>query len=66
LTHSRHAIRNLRNHYVDAPPEEEGRIDYIFAGGKVRPEGCEIALGGRNGLEIVSDHFGLLATLAFE
>jgi endonuclease/exonuclease/phosphatase family metal-dependent hydrolase len=57
---------SARNHYVDAPPEEEGRIDYIFAGGEPELDGCEIVFDGRNGLEIVSDHFGLLATLAFE
>ena len=57
---------SAQNRYVAAAPGEEGRIDYIFAGGKVRPKGCEIVFDGRNGLEIVSDHFGLLATLAFE
>jgi endonuclease/exonuclease/phosphatase family metal-dependent hydrolase len=57
---------SAQNRYVAAAPGEEGRIDYIFAGGKVRPDGCEIVFDGRNGLEIVSDHFGLLATLAFE
>ena len=25
---------SARNHYVNAPPEEGGRIDYIFAGGE--------------------------------
>jgi len=54
---------SLRNRYVAAPPEEEGRIDYIFAGGELELDGCEIVFDGRNGLEIVSDHFGLLCSL---
>jgi len=54
---------SLRNHYVDAPPEEEGRIDYIFAGGELELDSSEIVFDGRNGLEIVSDHFGVLCSL---
>jgi len=54
---------SLRNHYVDAPPEEEGRIDYIFAGGELELDSSEIVFDGSNGLEIVSDHFGLLCSL---
>jgi endonuclease/exonuclease/phosphatase family metal-dependent hydrolase len=54
---------SLRNPYVDAPPEEEGRIDYIFAGGELELDSGEIVFDGRDGLEIVSDHFGLLCSL---
>jgi len=57
---------SLRNHYVDAPPEEEGRIDYIFAGGELELDSSEIVFDGRSGLEIVSDHFGLLCDFRFK
>ena len=55
-----------QNPYVRAAPEEEGRIDYIFAGGELELNACDIVFDGRNGLQIVSDHFGLLATFRFD
>ncbi len=54
-----------QNRYVDPALEEDGRIDYIFAGGELRPSSCDIVFDGQNGLEIVSDHFGLFCTLEF-
>ena len=53
------------NHYVDPALEEDGRIDYIFAGGGLRVNRCKIVFDGRDGLEIVSDHFGLFCALEF-
>ncbi len=55
-----------RNSYADPAPGEEGRIDYIFACGELRINGCEIVFDGRNGLDLVSDHFGLFCTLGFK
>jgi endonuclease/exonuclease/phosphatase family metal-dependent hydrolase len=53
------------NPYVRAAPGEEGRIDYIFAGGELELNVCDIVFDGRNGLRIASDHFGLLAEFRF-
>src|SRR5208282_5249469 len=55
-----------RNSYADPAPGEEGRIDYIFACGELRINGCEIVFDCRNGLDLVSDHFGLFCTLGFK
>lgn len=57
---------SFRNRYVDSSLWEEGRIDYIFVGGELRIDDCEIVFDGRDGLEIASDHFGLICTLDFD
>jgi endonuclease/exonuclease/phosphatase family metal-dependent hydrolase len=54
-----------KNPYVRVAPGEEGRIDYIFASGELVLDACDIVFDGGNGLQIASDHFGLLATLRF-
>lgn len=53
---------SFQNPYVDRALWQEGRIDYIFAGGELQLKCCEIVFDGRKGLQIVSDHFGLLCT----
>lgn len=55
-----------QNRYVDPTLDEDGRIDYIFAGNELRPHSCEIVFDGRNGLAVASDHFGLLCTFGFK
>jgi endonuclease/exonuclease/phosphatase family metal-dependent hydrolase len=54
-----------KNPYVDPTAWPDGRIDYIFADGELRPADCGIVFDGRHGLGVVSDHFGLFCRFGF-
>jgi maltose 6'-phosphate phosphatase len=55
---------SLQNPYVDPSTTRGQRIDYIFASGELMPKDCSIVFDG-NGLDFVSDHFGVFGHLAF-
>jgi len=41
------------------------RLDYIFASRDLALEDCSVVFDGNNGLDFVSDHFGVFCRLAF-
>ncbi len=53
-----------KNPYVDGARWPDWRIDYIFGEGELKPVDCRVVFDGET-LGIASDHFGVLATLAF-
>jgi endonuclease/exonuclease/phosphatase family metal-dependent hydrolase len=59
FTYARH------NRYVDPSWTVDERIDYIFASSDLVPEDCSVVFDGNNGLDFVSDHFGVFCRLAF-
>ncbi len=54
-----------QNKYVDPIWTEAQRIDYVFANSDLVLEDCSVVFDGNNGLEPVSDHFGVFCKLAF-
>jgi endonuclease/exonuclease/phosphatase family metal-dependent hydrolase len=54
-----------RNKYVDPVWTVDQRIDYVFAGSDLLVKDCAVVFDGNNGLDLVSDHFGVFCTLAF-
>jgi endonuclease/exonuclease/phosphatase family metal-dependent hydrolase len=54
-----------KNPYVDPSSTVDQRIDYIFASGDLVPKDCSVVFDGHNGLDFVSDHFGVFFSLAF-
>lgn len=54
-----------KNRYVEPSWTVDERIDYIFANGDLVTMDCVVVFDGSNGLDLVSDHYGLLADLAF-
>jgi maltose 6'-phosphate phosphatase len=59
VTYARH------NRYVDPSWTVDERIDYIFASRDLALEDCSVVFDGNNGLDFVSDHFGVFCRLAF-
>ena len=59
FTYARH------NRYVDPSWTLDERIDYIFVSRDLVPERCSVVFDGNNGLDFVSDHFGVFCRLAF-
>jgi endonuclease/exonuclease/phosphatase family metal-dependent hydrolase len=53
------------NRYVEPSWTVDERIDYIFANRDVVPKDCSVVFDGSNGLDLVSDHFGVFGNLAF-
>lgn len=53
------------NRYVEPSWTTEQRIDYIFATTNLGLQDCSIVFNGDNGFDLVSDHFGVFAKLAF-
>jgi endonuclease/exonuclease/phosphatase family metal-dependent hydrolase len=53
-----------RNPHVDGARWPDWRVDYIFGEGELRPVDCRVVFDGET-RGIASDHFGVLATLAF-
>ncbi len=54
-----------RNKYVDPVWTVDERIDYVFAGSDLLVKDCAVVFDGNNGLDLVSDHFGVFCALAF-
>lgn len=54
-----------QNKYVDPVWTEDQRIDYVFANSDLLLEDCAVVFDGNNGLDLVSDHFGVFCRLAF-
>jgi endonuclease/exonuclease/phosphatase family metal-dependent hydrolase len=53
------------NQYVHPSWIKLQRIDYIFAGRDVVPTDCSVVFDGSNGLDLVSDHYGVFGNLDF-
>lgn len=51
-----------KNPYVHPSTTRDQRIDYIFAAGDLAAMECAVVFDGRNGLNLASDHYGVLAT----
>jgi len=56
---------STKNKYVDPSSTVDQRIDYIFASYDLVPKDCKVVFDGSNGLDLVSDHFGVFCSLAF-
>ena len=54
-----------RNHYVDPSWSLDERIDYIFASCDLTAHACSVVFDGTNGLDLVSDHFGVFCNVTF-
>jgi endonuclease/exonuclease/phosphatase family metal-dependent hydrolase len=54
-----------RNRYVDPFWNLEERIDYIFASCDLTAHACSVVFDGTNGLDLVSDHFGVFCNVTF-
>jgi endonuclease/exonuclease/phosphatase family metal-dependent hydrolase len=54
-----------RNPYVDRSWSLNQRIDYIFLSAGLVSEECEVVFDGKNGLDFVSDHFGVMCRIAY-
>lgn len=54
-----------KNPYVDPFSTIDQRIDYIFTSGDLVPKDCNVVFDGNNGLDFVSDHFGVFCNLEF-
>jgi endonuclease/exonuclease/phosphatase family metal-dependent hydrolase len=54
-----------RNQYVDRSWTVDVRIDYIFVSGDLVPKDCAVVFDGNNGLDFVSDHFGVFCNLQY-
>jgi endonuclease/exonuclease/phosphatase family metal-dependent hydrolase len=54
-----------KNQYVDPYWTKDQRIDYIFANSELVPKSCSVVFDGNNGLDLVSDHFGVFCHFAF-
>jgi endonuclease/exonuclease/phosphatase family metal-dependent hydrolase len=54
-----------RNHYVDPSWSLDERIDYIFASRDLAAHACSVVFDGTNGLDLVSDHFGVFCNVTF-
>lgn len=57
---------SCKNRYVDPHWTVDQRIDYIFASDELVARNCDVVFNGNNDLDIVSDHFGVFATLSFQ
>jgi len=54
-----------QNQYVEPSWTVDERIDYIFANHDLVPKDCSVVFDGNNGLDLVSDHFGVFGNLVF-
>lgn len=54
-----------QNRYVDPYWTMDDRIDYVFISRDLVPKNCSVVFDGNNGLDIVSDHYGVFCTLDF-
>ena len=54
-----------RNHYVDPSWSLDERIDYIFTSCDLTAHACSVVFDGANGLDLVSDHFGVFCNVTF-
>ncbi len=54
-----------KNRYVEPSWTVDERIDYIFSNGDLAAADCAVVFDGSNGLDLVSDHFGVFGNLAF-
>jgi endonuclease/exonuclease/phosphatase family metal-dependent hydrolase len=54
-----------RNPYVERSWSLNERIDYIFVSAGLVPEECAVVFDGNNGLDFVSDHFGVLCRMTY-
>lgn len=54
-----------QNKYVDPVWTVDQRIDFIFVNGGLAVKDCSVVFDGSNGLDLVSDHFGVFCQLAF-
>jgi endonuclease/exonuclease/phosphatase family metal-dependent hydrolase len=54
-----------RNKYVDPVWTVDQRIDYVFTNSDISLADCSVVFDGKNGLDLVSDHFGVFCRLAF-
>src|SRR5512141_2002358 len=52
-----------KNRYVEPSWTVDERIDYIFTNRAVAPKDCSVVFDGSNGLDLVSDHFGVFGAL---
>jgi endonuclease/exonuclease/phosphatase family metal-dependent hydrolase len=51
------------NQYVHPVWTLDQRIDYIFANGDLAAQDCSVVFDGSNGLDLVSDHYGVFGRL---
>ena len=54
-----------RNPYVEQSWTKDERIDYIFISCDLVPKDCAVVFDGNDGLDFVSDHFGVYCRLSF-
>jgi endonuclease/exonuclease/phosphatase family metal-dependent hydrolase len=54
-----------KNRYVNRSWTLVQRIDYIFTGRDVVSNDCSVVFDGSNGLDLVSDHYGVFGNFAF-
>lgn len=54
-----------KNPYVHPSTTRDQRIDYIFAAGSLAPKDYSVVFDGNNGLDLVSDHFGVFSNFEF-
>jgi maltose 6'-phosphate phosphatase len=54
-----------RNKYVDPVWTVDQRIDYVFTNSDLALQDCSVVFDGNDGLDLVSDHFGVFCRLAF-
>ena len=54
-----------RNPYVEPSWTENQRIDYIFLSRGLQAKNCTVVFDGARGLDLVSDHFGVLCSIQF-
>ncbi len=54
-----------RNKYVDPVWTEDQRIDYVFSTAELTVLDCAVVFDGHDGLDLVSDHFGVFCKLDF-
>jgi endonuclease/exonuclease/phosphatase family metal-dependent hydrolase len=52
-----------KNQYVEPSWTVDERIDYIFATSDLVAKDCSVVFDGNNGLDLVSDHFGVFGNL---
>ena len=53
------------NRYMEPSWTVQERIDYIFANGDLAATGCSVVFDGSNGLDLMSDHYGVFGNLAY-
>lgn len=54
-----------KNRYVEPSWTVDERIDYIFANGDFVATDSSVVFDGSNGLDLVSDHYGVFGSLSF-